>query len=76
MLSAGSALACGLTSDARIECWGSGKVPDGEEVGLQTDDSGDVPPGRYTTVRVGNQRTCGIDTAQQASCWGRVTSPF
>jgi alpha-tubulin suppressor-like RCC1 family protein len=63
---------CGLTSDARIFCWGDGG---GGRLGhggtrLFLDPvqvTGDL---QWRLVTAGNEHTCGVTTANQPLCWG------
>lgn len=71
-LAAGTGHTCGLTTSARIYCWGS--ATDGRAG--PTDETGPGPslvrsPETFAAVEAGDSHTCALNTAGAAFCWGR-----
>jgi alpha-tubulin suppressor-like RCC1 family protein len=70
-VSAGYDHTCGITTDGRTFCWGSGLLGNGTEYSQR------VPPQlvagghRFRQVSSGHDHTCAISTDNRAYCWGR-----
>ncbi len=70
-VSAGFGYTCGITTDNRAFCWGSGVLGDGALY------SSSVPPVevsgalRFRQIDAGRQHTCAVTTDNRAFCWGR-----
>jgi alpha-tubulin suppressor-like RCC1 family protein len=80
-LSAGDRKTCGLTSDGIPYCWGLFGTPPFEEAAsrkvLQQPLRGGIWPAgtdttawRFTSVTIGLDHVCGLDSSGVASCWG------
>ncbi|HEX9487986.1 MAG TPA: hypothetical protein VF976_13035 [Gemmatimonadales bacterium] len=65
-LAAGSAVACGITTDAQGYCWG-GSDPAVVPGGLRFRS---LSPGRRDAYNAGNEHTCGVAVDGAAWCWG------
>jgi alpha-tubulin suppressor-like RCC1 family protein len=69
-VSAGQLHTCGVTTDNRVYCWGSGMLGDGTTLTRLKP----VPIGgalRFRQVSAGISYTCGVTLTYQAYCWGR-----
>jgi alpha-tubulin suppressor-like RCC1 family protein len=71
-VSAGSSHTCGVTSDNRAFCWGSGNVG---QLGNGTTTRRLRPVAvagtlRFRQVSAGTDHTCGVTPAYRAYCWG------
>lgn len=67
LVSAGSDHSCGVTSDSRAFCWGSGSqlTPVAVHGGL-----------RFLLVSAGLSRTCGVSRDNRAYCWTGTSTPI
>jgi alpha-tubulin suppressor-like RCC1 family protein len=67
------AVTCGITTDNRAYCWGSG--------GVGTGGSGSATPAavaterRFSTLSTGVRQTCAIALSARVWCWGGSTTP-
>ncbi len=70
-VSSGEGHTCGITTDNRAFCWGSGVLGDGAAYGSH------VPPvevaggHRFRQVSAGAHHTCAVTTDNRAFCWGK-----
>ena len=65
--------ACGLRVRGSIECWGKEEPPNQADSTVATIVNWgqlDVPPGRYISVDVSSQYSCGLRTDGVTVCWG------
>jgi hypothetical protein len=62
-VAAGSQASCGLRSDLRAECWGSGGAVDSLD-----------PDARFEQISVGAGFACGIALDGSLACWGDLSS--
>ncbi|HYC32250.1 MAG TPA: hypothetical protein VEB59_08175, partial [Gemmatimonadales bacterium] len=74
-VSSGVLHACGVTTDNRAYCWGSGGARLGVGVEKEVDDlyTRPVPVKtdlRFRFVTAGTYHTCGLTTDDRAYCWG------
>ena len=75
-VSAGRAHSCGIATDSKAYCWGSGGSG---RLGNNTTPSQTEPvevhagesPGTLTQVSAGDEHSCGIATDGKAYCWGQ-----
>ena len=84
-LDAGQSHTCGVDDDGKAWCWGSeeyGKLGNPVKVATDMEDSATrrfpVAAGsghRFVTISAGMNRTCAVDEAGAAWCWGVGTSP-
>ena len=79
-VSARSEHTCGVTTQGKAYCWGSGGSG---QLGNGSGDDQDVPvevdtggPGglSFTSVSAGDRHTCGVTTSGKAYCWGTASN--
>lgn len=70
---------CGITTDGATYCWGGSVYG---ELGTGTEPARSLVPVRvagnvrFSSVSVGVFRTCGLDAAGRAYCWGQDAAPL
>lgn len=69
-VSAGAGYTCGVTTDNRAYCWGTGLLGDGSTWNPGTRPVAVAGGLRFHAVSVGNTHACGITTDNRAYCWG------
>jgi alpha-tubulin suppressor-like RCC1 family protein len=68
-ISVGVNFACGIATDGRVSCWGSGQGGDGSTL---TASPVEVPGlANVRNVTAGNLRSCAVLSDNTASCWGQ-----
>ncbi|MEK2690827.1 Ig-like domain-containing protein [Bdellovibrio sp. GT3] len=73
---AGNNYSCGITTDQRIQCWGSyasQSVGDGLENNRSIIAESDIGQ-NYKQISVGSTLSCGIDSFDRLKCWGNGTT--
>jgi alpha-tubulin suppressor-like RCC1 family protein len=73
-IAAGGTHSCALTSDGRVECWGSnfrGEVGAGLEMGTFVASPQPVSGDGYVQLALGLWYSCALHTSGAVDCWGR-----